>query len=83
MGYQKFIDILIAQQSLRPSDLNRVNKIQEQMGATGMPGLLIKLGLCSEKNVAEALAKAGNLEVVQSNEYPDESPLGEEISLRF
>lgn len=83
MSYQRFIDILIAQQSLRQSDLNRVNKIQEQMGATGLPGLLIKLGLCSEKNVAEALAKAGDLSVVQTNEYPDESPLGDEISLRF
>ncbi|MFI3137960.1 MAG: type II secretion system ATPase GspE [Methylococcaceae bacterium] len=83
MGYQHFIDILIAQQSLRQSDLNRVNKIQEQMGATGLPGLLIKLGLCSEKNVAEALAKASNLDIVQTKEYPDESPLGDEISLRF
>jgi general secretion pathway protein E len=83
MGYQRFIDILIAQHSLRQSDLNRVNKIQEQMGAAGLPGLLIKLGLCSEKNVAEALAKAGNLDIVQSNEYPDESPIGEVISLRF
>ncbi|MCX7086478.1 MAG: type II secretion system ATPase GspE [Methylococcales bacterium] len=83
MGYQHFIDILIAQQSLRQSDLNRVNKIQEQMGATGLPGLLIKLGLCSEKNVAEALAKASDLDIVQTKEYPDESPLGDEISLRF
>ncbi|NOT84566.1 MAG: type II secretion system ATPase GspE [Methylococcaceae bacterium] len=83
MGYQHFIDILIAQQSLRQSDLNRVNKIQEQMGATGLPGLLIKLGLCSEKNVAEALAKAGGLDVVQTKDYPDDSPLGDEISLRF
>lgn len=83
MSYQRFIDILIAQQSLRQSDLNRVNKIQEQMSATGLPGLLIKLGLCSEKNVAEALAKAGDLSVVQTNEYPDESPLNDAISLRF
>ena len=83
MGYQKFIAILIEQQALRQNDLNRVNKIQEQMGASGLPGLLIKLGLCSEKNVAEALAKARNLEVVSADQYPAESPLGEEISLRF
>lgn len=83
MGYQQFLDILIAQQSLRPNDINRVNKIQEQMGTTGLPGLLIKLGLCSEKNVAEALAKTRNLEVVASNQYPTESPLGENVSLRF
>ncbi len=83
MGYQQFIDILLAQQSLRQNDLVRVNKIQEQMGASGLPGLLIKLGLCSEKHVAEALAKARNLQVVLANEYPAESPFGEEVSLRF
>ncbi len=83
MGYQQFIDILIAQQALRQNDLNRVNKIQEQMGTSGLPGLLIKLGLCSEKNVAEALAKARGLDIVLADQYPHDSPLGDEISLRF
>lgn len=83
MAYQQFIDNLLAQQALRQNDLNRINKIQEQMGAAGLPGLLIKLGLCSERNVAEALAKAKELEIVAADHYPPESPLGEQVSLRF
>lgn len=83
MKYQKFIETLIAQQSLRESDLNRVNKIKEQMQEAGLPLLLVKLGLCSEKDVASALAKTTGLSVVALEEYPDTVVLPEEVSLRF
>ena len=83
MRYQTFIETLIAQQSLRESDLNRVNKIKEQMQETGLPLLLVKLGLCSEKDVAAALAVTTGLGVVAVEDYPDAAILPEGISLRF
>ncbi|WP_428355582.1 type II secretion system ATPase GspE [Methyloprofundus sp.] len=83
MSHQKFIDTLIAQQSLRESDLNKVTKIKEQMQETGLPLLLVKLGLCSEKDVANALAKVADLPVVAPEEYPDTPMLPEQIPLRF
>ena len=62
MSYQPFIETLIKQQSLRDSDLNRVNKIQDQMQEASLPLLLVKLGLCSEKDVASALGPSCRIE---------------------
>ncbi|GAW86047.1 general secretion pathway protein E [Bathymodiolus platifrons methanotrophic gill symbiont] len=83
MSHQKFIETLIAQQSLRENDLNKVAKIREQMQETGLPLLLVKLGLCSEKDVANALAKVTELAIVKPEEYPDTPVLPEQVSLRF
>lgn len=83
MSYQTFINTLITQQSLRESDLNKVNKIQQQMQETGLPLLLVKLGLCSEKDVAGALAKVSDLSVLDPADYPDSPVLPDDISLRF
>ena len=83
MSHQKFIDTLIAQQSLRENDLNKVTKIREQMEETGLPLLLVRLGLCSEKDVANALATVTGLAIVTPEDYPDTPVLPEQISLRF
>ncbi|BCG62428.1 MAG: general secretion pathway protein E [Methyloprofundus sp.] len=83
MSYQPFIETLIEQQSLRDSDLNRVNKIEEQMQEVSLPLLLVKLGLCSEKDVASALAKTTGIDVVVAEDYPDSVLLPDAISLRF
>lgn len=83
MSQQKFIETLLAQQSLRESDLSKITKIREQMQETGLPLLLVKLGLCSEKDVANALALVTGLPVVAPDAYPDTPILPEQISLRF
>ncbi len=83
MGHQKFIDTLIAQQSLRENDLKKVTKIREQMQESGLPLLLVRLGLCSEKDVANAMATVTGLPIVKPEEYPDTPVLPEQISLRF
>ena len=80
MSHQNFIETLVEQQSLRENDLNKVNKIQQQMQETRLPLLLVKLGLCSEKDVANALAKITGLSIVAVEEYPDASVFPEEIS---
>lgn len=83
MSYQNFIKTLIEQQSLRENDLNKVNQIKDQMQETGLPLLLVKLGLCSEKDVADALAKTTNLSIVEAKDYSDIPLLPEEVSFRF
>ena len=83
MSYQKFIETLVEQQALRENDLKKVNQIQDQMQETRLPLLLVKLGLCSEKDIANALAKTANLTVVELEDYPDTAVLPEEVSLRF
>ncbi|RLA24025.1 MAG: type II secretion system protein GspE [Gammaproteobacteria bacterium] len=83
MSHQKFIETLIDQQSLRESDLSKITKIREQMQETGLPLLLVRLGLCSEKDVANALAKVTGLPIVEAEKYPDAPILPEQISVRF
>ncbi len=83
MNYQKFIETLIDQKALRESDLKKVNKVKDQMQETGLPLLLVKLGLCSEKDVAEALSKTTGLDVVGVDDYSDTPFLPDDVSLRF
>ena len=83
MSHQEFIETLIARQSLRENDLSKVTKIREQMQETGLPLLLVRLGLCSEKDVATALATVTGLPVLAADDYPDAPVLPEQISLRF
>jgi len=83
MSYQSFIETLIKQESLRESDLNKVNQIRQQMQDTSFPQLLIKLGVCSEKDVATALAQVTGLKILDSADYPDSPCLPDDISLRF
>ncbi|MCK5828737.1 MAG: type II secretion system ATPase GspE [Methylococcales bacterium] len=83
MRYQNFIEALVDQQSLRENDLNKVNKIKDQMQETTLPLLLVKLGLCSEKNVAQALAETSSFDLVNVEDYPETPFLPEEVSLRF
>ncbi len=83
MDYQRFIEVLVEQQSLRENDLNRVNKIRDQMQETSLPLLLVKLGLCSEKDIATALAKVSGYCMVDSDEYPGAPLMPETVSLRF
>ena len=83
MSHQQLIETLIEQQSLRENDLGKVTKIQEQMQETRLPLLLVRLGLCSEKDVAAALTVTTGLDLVAVEEYPDAPVLPDEISLRF
>jgi general secretion pathway protein E len=41
------------------------------MQETGLPLLLVRLGLCSEKDVATALATVTGLPVLTADDYPD------------
>ena len=68
MSHQEFIETLIARQSLRENDLSKVTKIREQMQETGLPLLLVRLGLCSEKDVATALATVTGLPVLAADD---------------
>jgi len=83
MAYQKFIDTLLAQESLRESDLNKITKIRQQMQETNLPHLLVKLGLCSERAIALALSKVTGFDIVAVDDYPETPVLPSSVSLRF
>lgn len=68
---------------LSHSDLKKVERMQKTAVAESVPSLLIKLGLCSELDVALAFVESTGFERVLPEAYPQEKMLPEAVSLRF
>ncbi|KJV06474.1 type II secretion system ATPase GspE [Methylocucumis oryzae] len=95
--YQTLSERLLSQGRLTQVELVRVQRLMEQIdmgvlpallmmeqaGGDGLPELLIRLGLCSDKDVAQAIAHITGLELIYKQNYPIEPPLGDAVSVRF
>jgi len=80
---QNFLAVLQQKGKLSPSDLKKVERMQKSAVAESLPALLIKLGLCSELDVALAFVESGNFEKITPENYSLEKVLPDDISLRF
>ena len=81
--YQVLLDILKAKEKVSVSELKKVERVKKTSVAESLPQLLVKLGLCSELDVADAFVEAGGYEKVNPGQYPLESQLPQSVSLRF
>lgn len=81
--YQVLLGILKQREKLSASELKKVERVQKTSVAESLPQLLVKLGLCSELDVADAFVEAGQFEKVTPGQYPLEAQLPESVSLRF
>jgi general secretion pathway protein E len=81
--YQALLGLLKKRDKLSASELKKVERVKKTSVAEGLPQLLVKLGLCSELDVADAFAEAGEFEKVKPEQYPLEMQLPESVSLRF
>ncbi|MGR9115830.1 MAG: type II secretion system ATPase GspE [Gammaproteobacteria bacterium] len=81
--YQSFLSYLVEQEKLTEAELKKVERLKQSTMTETVPQLLIKLGLCSEADIAEAFAVSGSIERVGSDHYPLEPRLPETVSLRF
>jgi len=81
--YQALLKILQDKGSLSAIELKKVERVQKTAVAESLPQLLVKLGLCSELDVANAFVESGQFEKVIAEQYPQERQLPEDISLRF
>jgi general secretion pathway protein E len=81
--YQILLGILKQRDKLSASELKKVERVQKTSVAESLPQLLVKLGLCSELDVADAFVEAGQFEKVTPEQYPLEAQLPESVSLRF
>jgi general secretion pathway protein E len=69
---------------LETTDVDRALRLQrEQDDWERIGSILVKLGLVSEKDVAESLSTQLKLELVDRTEYPDERPNGTDVTARF
>lgn len=82
--YEVFAQLLVRRGKLRDIDLARARRLAAQSGAnSSFPGLLVKLGLSSERDVAEALAEVSGCQLMSAEEYPPASPFHDGMSPRF
>ncbi len=75
-------ELLVAHQKLADADLQRARRVQDGTGEN-LDSLLVKLGLVSERDLAEALSAQLNLPLVQPADYPDTPATNGGISSRF
>jgi general secretion pathway protein E len=81
--YQGLLKALQNKGSLSAIELKKVERVQKTSVAESLPQLMVKLGLCSEQDVANAFVESGQFEIVIADQYPLERQLPENISLRF
>jgi len=75
-------ELLVAHQKLADADLQRARRVQEGTGES-LDTLLLKLGLVSERDLADALAAQLSLPLVRPADYPDTPVTNGIISPRF
>ena len=68
--------------SLNQNDLQRARRLAEE-GTDSLIRMLVRLGLVSERDMAEAMAEVLTLEVVEPEAFPTEFVVSETLSLRF
>ena len=83
VAYKAFLENLQAQEKLSAQDLNKAMRVQATALEKSLPNLLVKLGLCSELDIARSLSETTGLTIVQAKDYPLESPFSNDISVRF
>ena len=81
--YSELISSLQKKDKLYDGDLNKVRRMQKSVMSESTPELLMKLGLCSENDIAESFALNGQIKRVEVSQYPVTSPFTENIPLRF
>ncbi|MDO9242044.1 MAG: type II secretion system ATPase GspE [Methylicorpusculum sp.] len=70
-------------EKLTDAELKKVDRVMQSTVVETLPHLLIKLGICSESDIAEAFVATHPMEKVSGEDYPLETPLPENVSLRF
>ncbi len=80
--YDDFLNYLISHEKLSPHELKRLEHLQQSTDEA-IPQLIVKLGLCSEGDVADALCSVTGLEKLTSAQYPLDNPLPDCIPKRF
>ena len=83
MPYQSLLLTLQERNKLSASELKKAERVQKTSLGESLPQLLVKLGLCSELDVADAFVESGHFEKVTPDQYPLEMQLPETVSLRF
>jgi general secretion pathway protein E len=78
----RVIAALLQKGRLKEADMARAQRLQDEAGGD-LLGLLVRLGLVSERDHAEASAEVMGLPLVATKDLPDLPPEGVNLSLKF
>jgi len=74
---------LVARGRLKENDLVRARRLLEENGEGNLVPLLTRLGLVSEREMADALSEVMGLPLVTAKEFPEAPPQNVSMSIRF
>src|SRR5215475_57939 len=74
---------LVARGRLKEADLARARRLHEENADGRLVPLLTRLGLVSEREMADALSEVLNLPLLTAKEFPDAPPANVQMSIRF
>ncbi len=83
LSNEDIADYLQRSSKLRDIDLSKIKRMQEETPDVSFVSMLNRLGVVSDKDIADALGSLLALPVVQRSEYPNEAILNGAISPRF
>lgn len=81
-GAEAIYTDLLKHQRLRETDLHKAQQYQQQHGGE-LITLLVRLGLVSERDVAEAQSRLLQLPLMNSKDYPETPPELDHVSVRY
>src|SRR5688500_10572103 len=79
---QTIAAVLLGRGRLKDDDLARAQRLQAEAGGS-LATLMVRLGLVSERDMAEAASEVLGLPLLASRDCPDTPPEGLPLSLRF
>ncbi|MDD4915904.1 MAG: type II secretion system ATPase GspE [Methylococcales bacterium] len=81
--YARFLSLLKTKGKLSDNDLTKARRMQKSALDDSLPQLLIKLGLCSDSDIAQTFTECSGLSRTVASQYPAESPFADSVSRRF
>ncbi|MFN3843521.1 MAG: type II secretion system ATPase GspE [Rehaibacterium terrae] len=79
---ERIVAALLARGRLKEADLGRARKLHEESGGS-LAALLVRLGLVSERDMAEAASEVLGLPLLAARDCPESAPAGVQVSVRF
>ena len=80
---ERICQFLLRKGRLKETDLVRARRVFEEQDDVGLVSLLTRLGLASERDVAEALSELLSLPLISAKDAPEAPPNSATLSVRF
>jgi general secretion pathway protein E len=80
---ERICAFLVARGRLKEADLARARRLRDESPEGNLVPLLTRLGLVSEREMADALSEVLDLPLMTAKEFPDAPPASVQMSVRF